>query len=169
MKGKITRILIIAFSLLLSLFILYTTVLGEYTAMVQRGIPLLLSTTIIFLMKPFKKDNPLSLLEILFILGIWFSAGYIILYYEEIANRIGITTTLDTVISIMGTIIVLEMTRRMTGLIIPVIAMVFLLYSIGGGFIPGLLGHGGFSFPSSLHAMKEKIIAGNNRNNNEIF
>jgi TRAP transporter 4TM/12TM fusion protein len=145
MRGKITRILVIAFSLLISLFILYTTVFGEYTAMVQRGIPLLLSTTIIFLMKPFKKDKPLSLLEILFILGIWFSAGYIILYYEEIANRIGITTTLDTVTSIIGTIVVLEMTRRMTGLIIPVIAIVFLLYSFWGGFIPGLLGHGGFS------------------------
>jgi TRAP transporter 4TM/12TM fusion protein len=145
MRGKITQILIIAFSLLLSIFILYTTVLGEYTAMVQRGIPLLLSTTIIFLMKPFKKDKPLTLLEILFILGIWFSAGYIILNYEEIANRIGITTTLDTVTSIIGTIIILEMTRRMTGLIIPVIAVVFLLYSIWGGFIPGLLGHGGFS------------------------
>lgn len=145
MRGKINQLLIIAFSMLLSLFILYTIVLGEYTAMVQRGIPLLLSTTIIFLMKPFKKGKLFSLLEILFILGIWFSAGYIILYYEEIANRIGITTTLDTVTSIIGTIVVLEMTRRMAGLIIPVIAMVFLLYSILGGFIPGLLGHGGFS------------------------
>jgi TRAP transporter 4TM/12TM fusion protein len=146
MRDKINGVLITIFSLSLSFFILWTTALGEYPPMVQMGIPLLLGTMLVFLFKPLKENTPLALSEIIPIIGIIVAAGYVILFYDDIANRIGITTITDTVISIIGVIIILEMARRMTGLIIPGISLTFLAYCLFGGYIPGPLGHNGFSF-----------------------
>jgi len=143
-RHKVSQILITTFSISLSLFIFYTIIFGEYPAMVQRGIPLFFVTTLVFLMNPTKEKKPLSFSEIILIVGAWIAIGYIILFYEDIANRIGLTTNLDTITSIIGTIIVLEMTRRKTGWILPILAIVFILYAIFGGAIPGFWGHSGF-------------------------
>jgi len=145
MRTKVNQVLITIFSLSLSLFILYTTIFGEYPAMVQRGIPLLFAVTLILLINPLNQNKPLGLSELIPIVGAWVALGYVVVFYEDIGNRIGLTTTFDTITSIVGTIVILEVARRKTGKILPSLAIVFILYAIFGDLIPGFWGHSGFS------------------------
>lgn len=42
--------------------------------------------------------------------------------------------------------LVLEITRRTVGIALPIVTIAFLLYALFGEFIPGNLGHGGYSY-----------------------
>src|SRR5699024_925547 len=50
------------------------------------------------------------------------------------------------VIALLGTVLVLEITRRTSGLALPILSMIFILYSFLGPYIPGILGHNGYNF-----------------------
>ncbi len=74
-------------------------------------------------------------------------AIYIILNLERLIY-IGQTfpTSLDLVIFIIGIIILIELTRRTVGWVLPVVAIVCIVYAFFGQYIGGLWGHPGFSF-----------------------
>ena len=62
----------------------------------------------------------------------------------SLGDRVGIETTCDFVIGGLGLIIVLEATRRSIGLIVPLLALVFVAHSYFGPQLPDwLLPHGG--------------------------
>ncbi len=52
----------------------------------------------------------------------------------------------DVVVGVVGTLLVLEITRRSAGLALPIIAVIFLLYCFVGPWMPGVLFHRGISF-----------------------
>lgn len=56
-------------------------------------------------------------------------------------------TTGDVVTGVVGTILVLEFGRRTSGLALPVIAGIFILYCFVGPWMPGVLQHKGFEVP----------------------
>lgn len=51
----------------------------------------------------------------------------------------------DVVVGVIGTLLVLEFTRRTAGLALPIIAGMFILYSFVGPWMPGVLEHKGFA------------------------
>lgn len=51
---------------------------------------------------------------------------------------------MDVVVGTVGTLLVLDLTRRSAGLALPIIAVVFLLYCVVGPWMPGVLYHKGF-------------------------
>jgi TRAP transporter 4TM/12TM fusion protein len=51
----------------------------------------------------------------------------------------------DVITGVVGTLLVLEISRRMTGLALPIIAGVFILYCFVGPWMPGVLRHNGFA------------------------
>jgi TRAP transporter 4TM/12TM fusion protein len=51
---------------------------------------------------------------------------------------------MDVVVGTVGTLLVLDLTRRSAGLALPIIAVVFLLYCVVGPWMPGVLHHKGF-------------------------
>lgn len=51
----------------------------------------------------------------------------------------------DVICGVVGTFLVLEISRRMTGLALPIIAGVFILYCFVGPWMPGVLKHNGFA------------------------
>jgi TRAP transporter 4TM/12TM fusion protein len=55
-------------------------------------------------------------------------------------------STRDIVVSCLMVVILLEFTRRTAGIIMPIIAIVFLLYPFVGPWMPGVLNHKGFAF-----------------------
>ncbi|MDO5537575.1 MAG: TRAP transporter permease [Desulfovibrionaceae bacterium] len=73
---------------------------------------------------------------------------YFIIELEEVIYRVGVApTTLDLVFSTIIVCLVLEMTRRTNGWILPAIAVFFLLYALFGNLLPySLGGHRGYSF-----------------------
>jgi len=76
-----------------------------------------------------------------------FAVVYMIIEMKGLVYRIGIApTTLDLVVSIIVISFTLEVTRRVCGNVLPLIAIIFLLYAHFGNYLPGLLGHRGYSW-----------------------
>ena len=70
---------------------------------------------------------------------------YIILQYDAITYRYGLPNTTDIVFTILTILVVLDIGRRKTGIVLPIIAVVFILYAFFGYLIPGIMGHTGYS------------------------
>ncbi len=64
--------------------------------------------------------------------------------YGDFAARAGAPTTVDIVFGVLTILIVLEMTRRTTGIVLPIIAITFIAYAFLGPIMPGLLAHRGY-------------------------
>jgi len=73
-------------------------------------------------------------------------AVYIVIELDGLLFRAGAQfTTPDVVFGTLGTLLVLEFTRRSAGLALPVVAGVFILYAFLGPWMPGVLEHKGFA------------------------
>ncbi|MWV65873.1 TRAP transporter fused permease subunit [Halorubrum sp. JWXQ-INN 858] len=70
--------------------------------------------------------------------------------YGGAAARAGSPTTLDAIFGALTLVLVLEMTRRTTGVILPVIASSFVVYAFLGPMMPGLLAHRGYGYERIL-------------------
>ncbi len=73
-------------------------------------------------------------------------AVYVVIELDGLLFRAGAQfTTGDVVSGTVGTLLVLEFTRRSAGLALPIIAGVFIVYSFVGQWMPGVLEHKGFA------------------------
>ncbi len=77
------------------------------------------------------------------------SAAYLFIAYEQLAQRPGSLTGTDLLVACVGIPLLLEATRRALGPPLAVIALIFLVYSVAGPWMPGMLAHRGVS----LHAL----------------
>jgi TRAP-type uncharacterized transport system fused permease subunit len=141
-----------AIAVLFSLFHLYTGFFGVLSAILQRLTHLSFALVLIFLTTPvFKKvkiPNPILLIYDFILIGsIMFAEYYMATNYQEFVLRAGKETFLDLVVGGIILFLVLEGTRRITDMILPSIAIAFLIYGFIGPVMPGLLGHRGFSLP----------------------
>ena len=73
------------------------------------------------------------------------SAGYLFLFYSQLAERAGAPTVLDIWVAVAGVLLLLEATRRALGWPLTLIAFSFLCYSLAGPWLPELLAHKGAS------------------------
>ncbi|WP_445680729.1 TRAP transporter permease [Radicibacter daui] len=80
-------------------------------------------------------------------------ALYLVVFYRDIAQRPGLPTTADLVVSIIGVLVLLEAARRAVGPAITVIAGLMLVYIFVGPWMPGLLGHKGASLSRASSQM----------------
>ena len=85
---------------------------------------------------------------------------YIYYFLDELLFRAGAAPTeWDLVIGLIGTFLILEITRRCAGLALPIIALIFLAYCLVGPWMPGVLYHKGirldhtFSFVYSMEGV----------------
>ncbi len=74
-----------------------------------------------------------------------FSAAYLFIFYEALSNRPGDPTTIDLAIGVVGMVVLLEATRRALGPPLMVVAIVFLVYTFGGPYMPDVIAHKGQS------------------------
>ncbi|MCM3690945.1 TRAP transporter permease [Neobacillus niacini] len=141
----------------MSLFHIY--VLGFYpiTPWILYTVHLGLGAILVLMLYPMKKslsNNGIMVTSIIdyILIGLNFFAGaYLIVEMEELVFRIGVAPTpMDLFVSIILIITVLEITRRTTGLILPILAVLFIAYAHYGQFIPGDLGHRGYSWDRIL-------------------
>ena len=54
-------------------------------------------------------------------------------------------TTTEIVLGIIFILLVLEATRKLTGIVLPLVAFIFIIYALTGPMFPSILGHGGYS------------------------
>ncbi|QNH01597.1 TRAP transporter permease [Pseudomonas sediminis] len=114
-----------------------------------RAIHLAFALLLAFLAYPAFKRSPrdrVPLLDIALGLVAAASAAYLFIFYQQLALRPGSLTTGDLVTACIGIPLLLEATRRALGPPLAIIALVFLVYSLAGPYMPGLLAHRGVSF-----------------------
>ena len=70
---------------------------------------------------------------------------YYILNYEMILNRSLTPTNLDILFACITILLVIEACRRTIGIILPIIAIIALLYAFWGDNLPGIWGHRNYS------------------------
>ncbi|NLS11848.1 TRAP transporter permease [Vibrio sp. SM6] len=112
------------------------------TRAIHLGFALLLA----FLVFPAFKRSPrdhVPVTDIAFGLIACAASLYLFVLYEALAQRPGSLTTGDFVTAMIGLPLLLEAARRVLGPALPVIALVFIVYSLAGPYMPGLLSHRG--------------------------
>lgn len=84
--------------------------------------------------------------------------AYIWVNVNELIGRTGVLPTeADAVIAAVGTILVLEVTRRTAGLALPIISLAFIAYVFVGPWLPGILNYRGYEldlFFSFIYSME---------------
>jgi TRAP transporter 4TM/12TM fusion protein len=93
------------------------------------------------------KSNKVHVIDWLLIAAILYVTFYIYTNLTAVLSRFGtVPQTHDTIVAILGFIVVLELTRRTSGWTLPILAGVFSLYAFIGPYLPGILNHRGYSF-----------------------
>jgi TRAP transporter 4TM/12TM fusion protein len=119
----------------------------------SRSIHLAFAVFLGFMAYPASKRSPrdrVPILDWVFALVGAFCAAYLFLFYRELATRPGLPTQFDVWISMVGIALLLEATRRVLGLPMVIVALVFLGYTFGGAYMPDLLAHRGASLERAM-------------------
>src|SRR5690625_1329441 len=92
------------------------------------------------------KSNKVHIVDWILILIAIFVGYYIYANLEKIIFRFGVTPTdIDFFVAFAGLLLVLELTRRTSGWMLPGLAFVFIAYVFAGPYLPGILNHAGYS------------------------
>ena len=142
--------LVVAIGVAMSLVHIYLLGFNPITPWILYNIHLAFGIVLVFLLYPATKRSPMgrpSVLDIAMALLAVAAAVYFSVEMEELIYRIGVAPTAwDLFFSAALVIMVLEITRRTSGPILPTFAALFLLYARYGGCLPGILGHRGYDW-----------------------
>jgi len=81
-------------------------------------------------------------------------ALYIFINYDALAYRQGAYVTLDIVVAVVTTLLLLEASRRILGPALLIVAIVFLAYDYFGPYMPDMIAHKG----ASLHKLSGQMF-----------
>lgn len=152
-KGPCGKLIVILLCIW-SVFQLYFTTIGAISAINLRAFHCIFLLLFTFLLFPtYKKEKRVrSLPPVWDMLCIALSAGtfgYLILNYTRIAQSGGRVDTFELGIAAVALLMVFEAARRASGNL-AILALIFLGYNWFGEYLPGLLGHNGFTLKRVL-------------------
>lgn len=130
-----------AFSLFISLFLVYTAAFGQLPAMRQRSLYLLCAMVILFLVYPaFSKrtSKGVAWYDYIFAAASFACCLYAFVKYEDILLRFGISNSTDQLVFVILAVLVLEGTRRLVSPALALITLIFLVYAYFGNVMPGM-------------------------------
>jgi TRAP transporter 4TM/12TM fusion protein len=139
-----------------ALFHLYTGFFGSFETYLQRLLHISFALVLVFLLKPYETGRRFLnyLVNSAALIATVVSVGYIFVNYDYIlTGRYAQVTPLTTSEFFLGVIfiaLVLEATRKMTGLALPIVTLIFLVYGLTGPYLPGFLGHAGYTLSSII-------------------
>jgi TRAP transporter 4TM/12TM fusion protein len=159
---KLRRIAIVCIGIIFGLFQLYAAGYRPLPAMQHRSVHLSMGLMLVFLVyslineekyKSILLQKSGKALDLLCVALSAFVGIYIYTNYMDIAMRRGSPTDLDVFVAVVGVILVVEATRRVSGLPLPVLGVFFLLYVWFGKYLPVLFGHAGYSLKRAAEHM----------------
>jgi len=124
---------------------------GVFNSTEARSIHLALAVFLGFMAFPAFRRSPreyVPLMDWLMALVAAFCAAYIYIFYAALAARPGNPTSMDVAVALVGLALLLEATRRALGPPLMIVALVFIVYSLAGPYMPDMLSHRGVSFVS---------------------
>lgn len=137
-----------ALAITFSVFQLYTAIFGVLDAQLQRAIHLGFGLSLAFLLYPTKKSWRRDKLHpfdaILAVLGAA-APAYIVICYSDLIRRAGLPTETDVIFGALGILLVIEAARRVVGIPMVAVVLVFITYAFVGPYMPGILAHRGLT------------------------
>lgn len=127
--------------------------IGVFNDMEARAIHLAFAVFLAFTAFPALKRSPRDHIPVqdwLFALIGASCAAYLFLFYQELTTRPGAPTTTDLIVSALGLVLLLEATRRALGPPLMVVAIVFLIYTFAGPYMPDVIAHKGASITKTM-------------------
>lgn len=149
-KGLLSNIFTLI-TVLLAFYIIFVAAVGTPQAILHRGIFLCTILILIFLRSSMQNPNRRYLAVNIFLSLLALGVMLFICYdFDEMLARSEEATTLDLTLSALTVLLTIEACRRTVGW--PMVGLIafFLLYTGLGGYIPGSLGHAGFSLREIL-------------------
>lgn len=150
-------------SILLVLFILYTSATGPFEGIIHRAVFVAILGVLGVFVYPLWSGSRLRpagiVIDACMAAFTVFACGYVIVNYEMIMGSLGslpMANTKDIVMTAGLVVVILEISRRAIGLIFPLIVVTILCYALFGEYIPGRLGHRGFD----IYFLTETLFLG---------
>ncbi|HLR23396.1 MAG TPA: TRAP transporter permease [Pseudogracilibacillus sp.] len=149
LKGVVS-IVISILAISMSLFHLYTALFGVFESILQRSAHLGFALILVYaIYKPYKKAKGEKVPIYDWILMIVSAATYVyfVINAQDISSRmtyIEDLTGLQMAIGVIGTLVLIEATRRVVGNALVVIIVIFVAYGLWGQYLPSLIAHKGF-------------------------
>ena len=125
----------------LALFTLWEVNYATLPPLAQLAVFAMLGTVLCFLFYPIHKklenNAPLRIVDFVLAIAVTACCCYLIWQGNALTNdRVGRFTATDHLVAIVGTLLMLEATRRSVGMALPILAGVFLLYAFFGASLP---------------------------------
>lgn len=144
--NRIEKVIFDVLSVCLVLFYSYSAVLKPAATQYHRGIYVIITYVLVFLLYK-SKHKLLRVIDYALILLSIFSIGYWMLNFEVINYRTGAETPFDMAVAMVGVLIGIELARRVVGNIFVVLGLLMLAYGVYGDYMPDLFSHAGDTFP----------------------
>ncbi len=134
---------------LYSVVLIVSVITNFWTSSDLRGMFIMFVVIMIMMRYPATRRSPRhrpSAVDFLLMLCAVAAFGNFVIDYEQMAWRAGDATTRDIVFGSIAIVLVLEGCRRAMSMVLPILALMMMLYAWAGPYVPGeLFGHQGFS------------------------
>jgi len=144
--NKIEQIFFDICALFLLLFYSYAAVVSPASTQFHRGIYVIITYTLVFLLYK-SKSTIMRVIDYLLIVISVVTIAYWIFNFEAITYRTGTETTLDTIIAIVGVLVSIELARRVAGNVFIILGVAMLAYGVYGNYMPDGIAYPGVPFP----------------------
>lgn len=134
---KVTDKLIVILAVGLALFHMYSASIGIMPAYTQTAVHWAIVGSYIVLTRPLKFKGGV-IIDYLLVATNIFLSFYQIILQERFVQTAGVYSKFDIYISVLAIIIAIEIARRAIGNILPVIAVIFIIYALFGNRLPGI-------------------------------
>jgi TRAP transporter 4TM/12TM fusion protein len=131
----------------------FTLGVGVFNDTQSRSVHLAFAVFLAYMAYPatkYSRRDVVPVLDWVFALVGAFCAAYLFLFYRDLAQRPGQPTTVDLTVAVVGIVLLLEATRRALGLPMVIVALVFLVYTFGGPYMPDMIAHKGASLSRAM-------------------
>jgi len=129
----------------LVLFYSYAALIQPASTQYHRGIYVIITYVLIFLLYK-SKSTVMRVVDYILLLLSIFCIGYWIVNFEAINYRTGAETPFDMAVAMVGVLIGIELARRVVGNVFVIIGVVMLIYGVYGYKAPYIISHAGAPF-----------------------
>lgn len=154
--GGWQALLITVLAVGMSCFHFYTSGFGLLPAQHQGAVHLAFALALTLILYPAcKKANRHGIPWYDFVLaGVGAATSlYLVFNHEALVERAGLPDDLDLVLGFLLILLLMEATRRISNPVLPALAIICLLYCHFGNYLPGGMGHRGFSISRIINHM----------------
>src|SRR5699024_4169274 len=142
------RYVVITIAVIGALYHLYILNFNPIDPWVFRSTHLVFGTVLGLMLYPGwrTKSNKIDIIDCILIIITIFIGYYIYANLDQLIFRFGVTpNSTDLLIALAGVLLVIEITRRTSGWMLPILVFVFIGYVFAGPYLPGILNHAGYS------------------------